>query len=46
MRTIIDLTLPSPFSRLGLPPLWTRNKQRAEEINGNDLKIFISEQCL
>ena len=45
MRTIIDLTLPSPFSRLGLPPLWTRNKQRAEEINGNDLETFISEQC-
>ena len=39
MRTIMDLSLPSPFSRLGLPPLRTRNKERAEEINSNDLEI-------
>ena len=37
MRTIMDLSLPSPYSRLGLPPLRTRNKDRAEEINSNAL---------
>ena len=37
MRTIMDLSLPSPFGRLGLPPLRNRNKDRAEEINSNDL---------
>ncbi len=45
MRTIMDLTLPSPYSRLGLPPLRTRNKERAEEINGNPLETFVNEQC-
>jgi len=45
MRTIMDLTLPLPFSRLGLPPLRTRNKERAEEINRDALETFISEQC-
>ena len=40
MRTIMDLSLPSPFSRLGLPPLRTRNKDRAEEINSNDLEVL------
>ena len=33
MRTVIDLTLPSPYSRLGLPPLRTKNKDRAEDMN-------------
>ena len=45
MRTVMDLTLPSPYSRLGLPPLRTKNKDRAEEINGNLLDEFIAEQC-
>ena len=45
MRTVMSLTLPSPYSRLGLPPLRTRNKERAEEINASDLELFISEQC-
>jgi phage/plasmid-associated DNA primase len=45
MRTIMDLTLPSPHSRLALPPLRTRNKDRAEEIHGNALDTFISENC-
>jgi hypothetical protein len=45
MRTIMDLSLPSPYSRLGLPPLRTRNKERAEEMNSNALESFIHEQC-
>ena len=45
MRTIMDLSLPSPYSRLGLPPLRTQNKDRAEEINSNALDTFLSEQC-
>lgn len=45
MRTVMDLTMPSPYSRLGLPPLRTRNKDRAEEINSNALDTFIGEQC-
>ena len=45
MRTIMDLSLPSAYSRLGLPPLRTRNKERAEEINSNALETFINEQC-
>jgi len=45
MRTIMDLTLPSPYSRLGLPPLRTRNKERAEQMNCNVLETFIAEQC-
>ncbi len=45
MRTIMDLTLPSAYSRLGLPPLRTKNKERAEEINSNAFDRFISEQC-
>lgn len=45
MRTVMDLTLPSPHSRMGLPPLRTRNKERAEEINSNPLETFIAEQC-
>ncbi len=45
MRTILDLTMPSAFSRLGLPPLRTRNKERAEEINSSALDRFIAEHC-
>ena len=45
MRTITDLVLPSPYSRMGLPPLRTRNKERAEELNSNALETFIAEQC-
>lgn len=45
MRTVMDLTLPSPFGRLGLPPLRTRNKERAEEMNSTALETFINEQC-
>ena len=45
MRTVMDLTLPSPYSRLGLPPLRTKNKDRAEDMNRNALETFISEQC-
>jgi hypothetical protein len=45
MRTIMDLTLPAPHSRLGLPPLRTKNKDRAEEIHGNAMDSFISENC-
>jgi len=45
MRTIMDLSLPSAYSRLGLPPLRTRNKDRAEEINSNALETFIREHC-
>jgi hypothetical protein len=45
MRTIMDLSLPSPHSRLALPPLRTRNKERVEDINGNPLESFIVEQC-
>jgi phage/plasmid-associated DNA primase len=41
MRTVMDLTLPSAYSRLGLPPLRKRNKDRAEEINGTPLETFI-----
>ena len=45
MRTVINLTLPSPYSRLGLPPLRTKNKDRAEDMNRSALETFISEQC-
>lgn len=45
MRTVMDLVLPSPYSRMGLPPLRTRNKERAEELNSNALETFIAEQC-
>ena len=45
MRTVMDLTLPSPYSRLGLPPLRTKNKDRAEDMNRSALETFISEQC-
>ncbi len=45
MRTIMALTLPSPHSRMGLPPLRTKNKDRAEAINSNPLETFIAEQC-
>jgi len=45
MRTVMDLTMPSAYGRLGLPPLRTPNKERAEEINSNDLETFINEQC-
>lgn len=45
MRTVMDLTLPSPYSRMGLPPLRTKNKERAEEINSTALETFINEQC-
>ncbi len=45
MHTIMDLTMPSPHSRLGLPPLRTKNKERAEEINANAFDRFISEHC-
>ena len=41
----MDLTLPSPYSRMGLPPLRNRNKERAEEINRNLLDSFIAENC-
>jgi hypothetical protein len=30
---------------LGLPPLRTHNKDRAEEINSNALDTFVGEQC-
>lgn len=46
MRTIMDLILPSPYSRLGLPPLRTRSKERAETINKNLLEEFLDEQCI
>ncbi len=45
MRTIMDLTLPSPHSRMGLPPLRNRNKDRAEELNRGSLDSFIAETC-
>ncbi|HEY4760867.1 MAG TPA: primase-helicase family protein [Thermoguttaceae bacterium] len=45
MRTIMDLTLPSAYSRLGLPPLRTKNKERAEAINRDALEAFLQEQC-
>jgi hypothetical protein len=45
MRTLMDLTMPSAHSRMGLPPLRTKNKVRAEEINSSALETFISEQC-
>jgi hypothetical protein len=45
MRTIIDLTLPAPFSRMGLPPLRNPNKERAERLNTSCLDAFIDENC-
>ena len=45
MRTLMDLTLPSPHSRFGLPPLRTQNKDRAEAINCDLLESFIADHC-
>jgi len=43
MRTIMDLTLPSPHSRLLLPAIKTRNKEHAEEMNRSALDNFLAE---
>lgn len=43
MRTLLDLPLPSPHSRLYLPAIKTRNKERAEDMNRCALDQFVTD---
>lgn len=45
MRTIMDLTLPQPDSRMRVPSIETRTKERAMHDNTTELEKFIASRC-
>ncbi len=46
MRTLCDLEIPPPESRLRVPYINTSSKRRYEEEQRTDLEVFIQERCV
>lgn len=45
LRTLLDMQLPPPQGRLGLPLVGTRHKARSEELSRSPLESFIRDFC-